>query len=274
MESSVLTADLHSADLPIVIRRYEMDSWKVALIDQTGLVPVASLQQFAAALQQQTDDDLAPAWNVRADISVLSAHENIPAGTWPINIVSSLNGGGGVHLDDQGQVYANVANDDQLSITMSHELLEMLVDPAGERFMTAPDLDPGFPGRPVSYLVEICDPCEVYSYLVNNVAVSDFILPAFYDPAATGRVDVLGALAGPLPQSVPSGCYISWLDPEDQMWHEQQTNGDFVIGAATARDNPRADRDAVFGRPGSGRHNIPAIYHAWPEAVKCLPKPR
>ena len=124
-----------------------MDSWKVALIDQTGMVPVASLQQFAAALQQQTDDDLAPAWNVRADISVLSAHENIPAGTWPINIVSSLNGGGGVHLDDQGQVYANVANDDQLSITMSHELLEMLVDPAGERFMTAPDLDPGFPGR-------------------------------------------------------------------------------------------------------------------------------
>ena len=60
-----------------------MDSWKVALIDQTGVVPVASLQQFAAALQQQTDDDLAPAWNVRADISVLSAHENIPAGTWP-----------------------------------------------------------------------------------------------------------------------------------------------------------------------------------------------
>ena len=92
-----------------------MDSWKVALIDQTGVVPVASLQQFAAALQQQTDDDLAPAWNVRADISVLSAHENIPAGTWPINIVSSLNGGGGVHLDDQGQVYANVANDDPAS---------------------------------------------------------------------------------------------------------------------------------------------------------------
>jgi hypothetical protein len=50
-----------------------MDTWNVALIDQTGVVLDATLQQFAAALQQQTYDDLAPAWNVRADISVLAA---------------------------------------------------------------------------------------------------------------------------------------------------------------------------------------------------------
>lgn len=130
--------------------RYEMDSWKVAIIDQTGVVPVAKLQQFAAALQQQTDNQLAPAWDVRADISVLTAADNIPDGTWPINVVSSLNGGGGVHRDDNGQVHANVANvadDGLLSSTISHELLEMLVDPSGDRFIQAPDLDPGFPGE-------------------------------------------------------------------------------------------------------------------------------
>jgi hypothetical protein len=268
MESTVLNADPH-----VEIWRYEMDSWKVVLIDQTGGVPVAALQQYANALQQQTDNDLAPAWNVRADISVLPGGENIPPGTWPINIVDSLNGGGGVHRDDQGQVYANVTNDDNLSLTISHELLEMLVDPSGDRLMSAPDLDPGFPGRQVSYLVEVCDPCEIYSYVINNVTVSDFILPSFYDPTATGQVDVLGALAGPLPQNVPSGCYISWFDPQDQMWHEQQANGAFVIGAGTSSRNPRDDRDSVFGSADSERHNIPAIYQAWSKAVECLPKP-
>ena len=255
-----------------------MDSWKVVIVDQTGVVPVAKLQQFADALQQQTDNDLAPAWDVRADISVLTVADSIPADTWPINIVNSLNGGGGVHLDGQGQVYANVvnvANDDLLSSTISHELLEMLVDPSGDRFIQAADLDPGFPGRQVSYLVEVCDPCEIYSYVINNVKVSDFIVPSFYDPTAAGRVDVLGALAGPLPHNVPPlGCYISWFDPQDQTWHEQQTNGALVFGAGTADRNPRNDRDRVFGGRDPNRHNIPAIYQAWPEAVKCLSMPR
>jgi hypothetical protein len=45
-----------------------------------------------------------------------------------------------------------------------------------------------------------------------------------------------------LPQAVPQGCYISWIDPRDGDW---------------------PDRDSVFGDADANRHNIPAIYREW-----------
>jgi len=249
-----------------------MDSWQVALIDRTnaGAVPWATLQQCAAALQQQVDNDLAPAWNVRADISVLAAGAVIPQGTWAIEIVDSLDGPAGVHLDGQGQPYAEAVNDNQLSITVSHELLEMLVDPDGTRFIQAADLDPYSGGQQVDYLVEVCDPCDVYSYMIDGVQVSDFVLPSFYDSNAAGQVDFIGVLTRPL--TVSQGCYISWFDPTDGNWHEQRPDGTFVIGTEDA-DLSRAGRDSALNDGTPYRHNVPVIYEAWPEEVKCVARP-
>jgi hypothetical protein len=249
-----------------------MNSLQVALIDQTnaGAVPPDTLEQFATALQQQVDNHLAPAWSVRAAVSVLAVGAAIPQGTFPLNIVDSLAGPAGVHADYQGQVSAEVVNDDQLSITLSHELLEMLVDPSGTRFIQAADLDPYSGGQQVNYLVEVCDPCDIYSYEIDGVAVSDFVLPSFYDPNATGKVDLAGFLARPL--TVRQGCYISWLDPTDARWHEQLPNGTFVIGAKPGLS--RADRDSALDGANPYRHDIPAIYRAWPQAVKRRRRPR
>ena len=239
-----------------------MKSLKVALINQTngGAVPAATL----AALRQQVDNHLAPAWNVRADISVLDAGDVIPPDTLPLNIVDSLTGRAGVHSNFQGQPSAEVVNDDQLSITLSHELLEMLVDPSGTTVKQAADLDPYSGGQQVNYLVEVCDPCAVYSYDIDGVPVSDFVLPSFYDPKATGKVDFAGYLAGPL--TVPLGCYISWLDPTDSRWHELQPDGTYLVG--TKPGLSRDDRDGAFGEANPDRHDVPAINRAWAHTVK------
>lgn len=249
-----------------------MNSSKVALINQTndGAVSSATLEKYAAALQQQVDNHLAPAWEVRADISVLDAGAVIPQGTLPLNIVDALAGQAGVHTNYQGQVSAEAVNGDQLSITLSHELLEMLVDPSGSRVTEAPDLDPYSAGQQVNYLVEVCDPCVVYSYDIDGVPVSDFVLPSFYDPDGTGKVDFAGFLAGPL--TVPLGCYISWLDPVDNRWHELQPDGTFLVGAKPGLS--RDDRDTGLGDTNPHRHNVQAIYRAWPRAVKRRPPPR
>lgn len=249
-----------------------MDSRQVALIDQTnaGAVPRDTLQQYADALQQQVDNDLAPTWNVRADISVLALGAAIPQDTLPLNIVDSLAGPAGVHADYQGQVSAAAVNDDQLSITLSHELLEMLVDPSGTRKIKAADLDPYSAGQQVSYLVEVCDPVVVYSYDIDGVPVSDFVLPSFYEPTAAGPVDFAGFLSRPL--TVPLGCYISWLDPTDFKWHELQPDGTFLIGAKPGVS--RDDRDAALSDGNPDRHDVPGIYRAWPQAVKRRLRPR
>ena len=189
----------------IEVRGHEVNSWKVALIDQTtgAVVPPDELPQIAAALQQQVDNDFVSVWGVRADISALAPGDAVPPDTWPIKVVDSLVGADGVHLDNQGKPYAQAVNGQKLSIAISHELLEMLVDPWGNRFTLAADVDPNFPGRQVFYLVEVCDPCEVSSYVIDGVQLSDFILPSFYDPNAKRPVDFLNTLAGPLPQKVP-----------------------------------------------------------------------
>jgi hypothetical protein len=234
-----------------------MASWKVALVDQsTDGVPAAELQQIATALQQQVDNDFAPAWGVRADISVLPAHSDAPAGTWPIKIIDALEGAGGVHLDNDSVPYAEAVIGPQLSIAASHELLEMLADPWGNRFTPGADIEPGSDGRQVFYLVEVGDPCEVFSYETDGVAVSDFILPSFYDPEATGRVDFLGKLEGPLPRTMPAGCYISWIDPQDGNWHQQRPDGTFVTASAESGSNPRDDRDRAFGGDDPDLHNV------------------
>lgn len=243
-----------------------MNSSKVALINQTNgdAVPPATLQQYAAALQQQVNNHLAPAWNVSAEISVLAAGDVIPPDTFPLTIVDSLTGRAGVHTNYQGQPSAEVVNNDQLSITLSHELLEMLVDPSGTNVIEAADLDPYAGGQQVQYLVEVCDPCVIYSYDIDGVSVSDFVLPSFYQPGTTGQVDFAGFLAQPL--TVPLGCYISWLDPTDNRWHELQPDGTYLVG-----DKPglsRDDRDAALGDANPDRHNVPAIYRAWPQAVR------
>jgi hypothetical protein len=208
------------------------------------VIPLADLERYAAALQKQVDGDLAPAWDVRADVTVLAAGDGVPAGTWPLWIVDALSGASGVHLDEQGQPYAEVVNDGQLTITLSHELLEMLVNPLGNRFIPAADLDRESAGLQVNYLVEVADPCDPFSYAVDEVAVCDFVFPAFYDTRSTGLVDQLGELAGPL--VLPDGGYISWFDPADQNWHERRPDGVIVIGPQTPTRITRADRDALL----------------------------
>jgi hypothetical protein len=249
-----------------------MNSSKVALIDQTneGAVSPTTLQQYAAALQQQVDNHLAPAWNVRADISVLAAGAGVPPDTLPLNIVDALTGQAGVHTDYRGQLSAEAVNDDQLSITLSHELLEMLVDPLGTRVIQAPDIDRYSGGQQVQYLVEVCDPCAIYTYDIDGVPVSDFVLPSFYDPDTTGAVDYAGFLDRPL--TVPLGCYISWLDPTDNRWHELQPNGTYLVGAQPGLS--RDDRDAALGDANPDRHDVPAIHRAWPQAVRHRRRPR
>jgi hypothetical protein len=198
---------------------------------------------------------------VRADISVLAPGDDVPPDTWPVKIIDSLPDAGGVHLDNQGKPYAEAVNGPQLSVAISHELLEMLVDPWGDRFTQAPDIDPNYPDRQVFYLVEVGDPCQVFSYPIDGVQVSDFILPSFYDRNAPLPVDHFSALTGPLPLKVPPHCYISWIDPVDGKWHQQTANGVIVTADANPGINPRADRDAVFGGDDPDRHNIQAIYN-------------
>jgi hypothetical protein len=185
--------------------------------------------RVAAALQRQITRDFGPLWDVHATLDAFPELRDVPPGYWPILVMDDINtpGAAGVHMDKNGQPFALVAMSDSWSLTASHEALEMLGDPFGNRLIAGPSPKPG-QGR-VEFLVEVCDPPESddFAYTVNDVLVSDFYTPRFFDPTpvAGGRYSFTGALTAP--RQILRGGYLSWHEPiSDHWWQQTWFDGD------------------------------------------------
>jgi hypothetical protein len=200
---------------------------RVGLVDMSGEISVDLMQ---AALNMQVPRDLPQFWNVQATVEYLPNHKKLPAGVWPVQLVKSLPPGeGGVHLDRHNQPYAKVVatRDDSWTIDASHETLEMLVDPFGNKMQMSRSIE--IVGGKVqdgsgefNYLVEACDPCEAnnFGYTIQGVLVSDFLTPHYYDPiTAPGvRYSFAGNIKAPR-QMLPGG-YISFVNLETDQWQQ------------------------------------------------------
>lgn len=189
-----------------------------------ALVPVASVKfndvaKVSAAIQKQIIRDFTPIWSVEATIDAFPTPNDVPVGYFPIYIVDTFDSGG-QHKSVNNQPFALVAAGKSWSLAASHEALEMLVDPDGNRLVagTSP-IDSQ--GR-VEFLVEVCDPCqsEREAYTVNGVLVSDFCTPEYYDPVGVmgARYSYSGKVTAPH-QVLPGG-YLSWHDPETGDWFQ------------------------------------------------------
>jgi hypothetical protein len=229
---------------------------RIALIDESGVVSPAELASAAIALQIQLDRDLTAHWGARATLIVATADDLRP-GLWPLWIAAPdrlPDGAGGIHLDESGQPYALVSAGPDWTVAASHELLEMVVDPYGNRFVGGPSASPDAAGRAVYYLVEVCDPCETMTYSINGTLVSDFVLPAFYERATARPVDLVGRMTSPL--HVLPGGYLSWYDPDDGAWHQALPDGTFSSTVAAARLDPADLRGHRDRSVGGYRHDL------------------
>ena len=201
----------------------------IALVSETDRIAPTDLMPVAAALQKQTSRDLAPLWEISATVDAFARIEDVPLDYWPIIIRDNIGYDAlGIHLDDNGQPFALVlAQDDrdQWSLTCSHEAMEMLVDPFGNR-MVAGDSPKTGQGR-VNFLVEVCDPSEAaeFAYSINGVLVSDFYTPHFFDPVTTPgtRYSYTGAVEAP--RTIRDGGYLTWVDLATGIWWQQRWFG-------------------------------------------------
>lgn len=194
-----------------------------------GELKLSDLTRVAAAVQKQAARDFGPLWKVNATVDAFGSLDDVPLGYWPIIIGQEGQHGGGVHLDQHNQPYALVDLTNDWTVTVSHECLEMLADPYGNRLVAGDSPDPANPGR-VEFLVEVCDPCEHPSlgYTVNGVRVSDFYTPRYFSPAQKagkggGRFDFRGHITQP--RQVLKGGYLSWGTPKGE-WFQMVFFGD------------------------------------------------
>jgi hypothetical protein len=201
-----------------LIREVVMLTTHIALVADTEAVSKREITRVAAALDKQVTRDFGPLWGVLATVDPVFSLEDVPVGYWPLVLRDRIKAAGadGFHKDRFGQPFARVALTDSWSLTASHECLEMLADPFGDRMIPGPSIKRG-EGR-ISYLVEVCDPpeSEEFAYTVNDVLVSDFITPSFYDPIEVEGVRYSFTGAVKHPRQVLEGGYLSWRNQTNE----------------------------------------------------------
>jgi hypothetical protein len=211
----------------------------LAIVSLTSSIEVRDLLRASAAIQKQITRDFMPYWGIPATVDAFADLQSVPSDYHPVVLfgdASEIEGRldfavgaeyaaelidqfernrlEGLHLNAfTRQPFALVEVSDTWSVTLSHEILEMVVDPYGNRLVAA--MHPRNRDERVKYLVEVCDPCQTMWYPVNGVPVSDFYTPRYFDPvwAGSGRYSFTGAIEHPL--QILDGGYLSWIDPAD-----------------------------------------------------------
>jgi hypothetical protein len=235
-----------------------MLTMNLALVSEVEGHDPSDVARVAAALQKQLTRDFSPLWEVQATVDAFPRLEDVPVGYWPLIVKADINqpGAAGVHMDKDGQPFALVTMSDSWSLTASHEMLEMLADPFGNRVIAGASPKRG-QGR-VEFLVEVCDPSEAaeFGYTSNDVLVSDFYTPHFFDPVVSPatRYSFTGAIKQP--RTILRGGYISWHDLASDHWWQQtwfaQTKQyrDLGVFATSTGTSLRAWIDGQTDHPG------------------------
>jgi hypothetical protein len=222
----------------------------VALVSNDANIAQSELAEVAAALQTQVSRDFGPVWHRTAIVQSFPSERAVPLGFWKVLVEADIHepGAAGYHTDDQHQPYALVESAGDWTVTVSHELLEMLADPWGNRLHTAmpPTATKTEHKDRVRYLVEVCDPCEEVVYDCSGVRVSDFLLPEYYhtlvrylnvenlDPKPASFT---GALKRP--GTILPGGYVSYV-LHDGTWEQQTWWGHEPQVQTLGKANPAA----------------------------------
>ncbi len=190
----------------------------IALINRTPRIRDAPFARLLPALQAQVNEDVAPHWMTEMTILHLVGRKEQPDPThWKIWLLgtSDIAGDLGCHEDDTGIPEAKIFTEDdmrygaEISVTISHELIEMLVNPRIDQLVNIGG---------VQYVREACDAVEADGdgYLKLDHRMSNFVLPSYFQPGSAGPWDFRSLLSGSCPAKRPGGYVLSF---HDGAWH-------------------------------------------------------
>ena len=142
------------------------------------------LDALIAAMQTFVDQYVAPVWGTPAK---LVKSKDYLKGAWAMVFLDNADQPGALAYHDltpdgmpQAKVFVRTTldNHDLVSVSASHELVEMLVDPATNMMTTGPDAN-------TMYAYESADPVEEQSFKVNGIPMTDFVYPAYFESFRT-----------------------------------------------------------------------------------------
>lgn len=211
----------------------------VAIIATTSRIVFTDLQRVANAIQKQVTRDVNTIWNVTAVVVACKSVQDAPAGAWITTIEDEIDvrAYGYHYVNEKGLPYARLRYTDDWTLILSHEVVEMLVDPYGNRVMSTEEF-----GEVVDVLVEIADPSQHRdaSYRIDGVMVSDFYTPNYFDLVWTPntRYSFTGAIKKP--KELFEGGYRSYRDRAGEWFQAWQVNGKIQVQKLSdlAKENP------------------------------------
>lgn len=139
--------------------------------------------RVAQVLQKQVLEHFSPHWGIFGSVRGYTSSSPVRLGEWLIELrrVPTIEGALGFHdaqLDGTPIMYVfpELCSREGISWTScaSHEVLEALADPLLRRCTQADD--------GTIWALEVCDAVEGDSYVINEIAVSNFCLPEWGEP--------------------------------------------------------------------------------------------
>ena len=137
------------------------------------------LGNLVAALQKQMEQDFVPIWGYPAKLYVTDKPKPDEWQVVFLDDADAANALGYHDLTKNGQpiskvfVKTTITAGQKVSVTASHELLEMMIDPGAQ--LWAQNTDGRF------YAYEMCDAVEDEEYTIDGISVSDFVHPSFFE---------------------------------------------------------------------------------------------
>lgn len=152
---------------------------KVACINKATIDLGVDFDRLVPALQKFLDEHFVPVWGTPA--TLVKATKPL-AGAWSIALLDDADAANALGYHDLTKnglplskifVKTTLADRQKVSVTACHELAEMMVDPAINLWADGPNGS--------LYAYEMCDAVEEDEFLIDGIAMSDFVYPAYFE---------------------------------------------------------------------------------------------
>jgi hypothetical protein len=222
---------------------------RIASLDQGAIPTIACFNKaktplgvdfglLIRALQVYVNRHVEPVWRTRAKL--VKSTDFVP-GAWAMVFLDDADQPGALAYHDltpdglpEAKVFVRTTlqNNDLVSTSASHELVEMLVDPGINLMTTGPD-------PKATYAYETADPVEQYAFALDRIPMSNFVYPSYFETfRAPGSVpfDHLRVVSAPF-QILPGGYQAVF---KNGVWSQQF--GSAEKEQAFAREDRRGSR--------------------------------
>jgi hypothetical protein len=195
---------MRKARIPHAMRIHPV---RIACVNKAKTSLGAPLSVLTAALQKCYDQHFLPVWGY--PVKLYNTSKPKPS-DWLFIYFDDADEAGaeGYHdITHRGQpiskVFVKTSLDDNVpvSVTASHELFEMVIDPIANLWAEKTSH--------TQYGYEMCDPVEEDTFMVDGLAMSNFVHPSWFEPFKHPRgtmFDHLGRLTKPF--SLTKGGYV------------------------------------------------------------------